>query len=180
MGEWLALVFSHPNTWYDALLIAGKTSVIYVFLILGLRLLGKRELGQMTVYDLVLMIVLANSVQNAMVGEDSTLLGGIVSATTLIVLNRLLAFALNRSTRLETALCGHPVVLLNDGVVLTDVLAREGVTREQLMVALREHGMDKVEDVHIAVLEVDGAISVVPSHAVVHKTRHRYRALRLS
>lgn len=175
-----ALVFSHPKSWLDALQIAGKTAIIYAFLVAGLRLLGKRELGQMTVYDFVLMIVLANSVQNAMVGEDSTLLGGIVSATTLIILNRLLALALCRSKRLEHALVGSPVVLVNDGEMLTNVMAKEGITREQVMAALREHGMGRVEDVHIAILEVDGEISVVPSNALVHKTRHRYRALRLN
>jgi len=131
--DWVNLVFSHPHTWLDALSIASKTTIVYVFLVLGLRLLGKRELGQMTVYDLVLMIVLANAVQNAMVGEDSTLGGGIVSASTLIVLNRLLAYAMSRSSRLAMALVGQPVVLVNDGKLLAETLAKEGITREQVM-----------------------------------------------
>src|SRR5579872_4913949 len=119
MNEWIQHVFDHPDL-KGSLIIAAKTLVIYAFLIGGLRLLGKRELGQMTVYDLVLMIVLANAVQNAMVGEDNTLGGGIVSASTLIVLNRLLAYAMNHSARLATALVGHPVVLVNDGKLLAD------------------------------------------------------------
>jgi len=180
LHEWVNLVFSHPSSWLDAFSIASKTTIVYVFLVLGLRLLGKRELGQMTVYDLVLMIVLANAVQNAMVGEDSTLGGGIVSASTLIVLNRLLAYAMNHSSGLARALVGHPVVLVNDGKLLAEALANEGITRDQVMAALREHGMARMEDVHIAILEVDGEISVVPSNAVVHKSRHRYRALRLN
>jgi len=85
MNHWLADVFSHPNP-LGLLIIAGKTTAVYLFLVLGLRLLGKRELGQMTVYDLVLLIVLANSVQNAMVG-DTTLAGGLVAGTTLLILN---------------------------------------------------------------------------------------------
>jgi uncharacterized membrane protein YcaP (DUF421 family) len=180
VNEWLALVFSHPQTVHDGLIIALKTAIIYVFLVAGLRLLGKRELGQMTVYDLVLMIVLANAVQNAMVGDDNTLFGGIISATTLIVLNGLLRFALQRWSRFETALVGQPVVLVNDGRLMTEAMAREGISREQMMAALREHGLERVEDAHICVLEVDGAISVVPSHALVHRTRRTYRALRLN
>src|SRR5258708_39194903 len=114
IAHWLKDVFTHP-TLQGSLVVAAKTTVVYFFLVVGLRLLGKRELGQMTVYDLVLMIVLANAVQNAMVGEDSTLAGGIISATTLIILNRLVAFAMNRSTRLVCALGGDPGIILNDG-----------------------------------------------------------------
>src|SRR5712692_9044467 len=88
-------VFSRPSL-PGMLAIAGKTAVIYLFLVAGLRLLGKRELGQMTIYDLVLVIVLANSVQNAMVGDDTTLVGGLVAATVLLMLNRVFTFLLNR------------------------------------------------------------------------------------
>ena len=134
----------------------------------------------MTVYDLVLMIVLANSVQNAMVGDDNTLFGGIISATTLIILNTVLVRVLARSNHLQGLLVGHPVVLLNDGQLLQDVMAREGITRDQVVAALREHGMEQPEEAHIGVLEVDGSISIVPNNAVVHKTRRHYRALRLN
>jgi uncharacterized membrane protein YcaP (DUF421 family) len=133
----------------------------------------------MTVYDLVLMIVLANAVQNAMVGDDNSLFGGIISATTLIVLNFILHFALRRSQKLENLLVGQPVVLLSDGVLQTTTLEREGLTREEVQAALREHGIERLEDAHICVLEVDGSISVVPSGAIVHKSRRTYRALRL-
>src|SRR5579871_1860289 len=88
VAQWLSEVFSHPDP-RGALIIAGKTAVIYLFLVAGLRLTGKRELGQMTIYDLVLIIVLANAVQNAMVGNDNSLVGGVVAACTLLILNRL-------------------------------------------------------------------------------------------
>src|ERR1700722_3521846 len=97
MMQWLSEVFSHPagmsNAQYLNVIggIALKTTVIYLFLVIGLRLLGKRELGQMNIYDLVLIIVLANAVQNAMVGDDNTILGGITAATTLLLLNRFFA-----------------------------------------------------------------------------------------
>ena len=179
MSEWQAMVFSHPKSWTAALEIAGKTAVIYLFLVGGLRLLGKRELGQMTVYDVVLMVVLANSVQNAMVGEDSTLLGGIVSATTLLILNRLFVLALERSKKLERLMVGQPVVLFHNGHLNREVMLKEGITREQVLAALREHGMERLDEAHLCVLEVDGTISVIPSNAVVHRTKRHYRALRL-
>lgn len=177
--DWLALVFSHPKTPLDALIITGKTAVVYLFLVAGLRLLGKRELGQMNIYDVVLMVILANAVQNAMLGDDSTLLGGIVAAMTLLILNRLFVLALSNSRKLEHLMVGQPVLLLNDGHLLPEAMRREGITQEQILAALREHGLERLEEAHLCVLEVDGTISVVPSHAPVHRTKHHYRALRL-
>src|SRR5437016_14617090 len=115
--SYVHLVLSHPS-WRGVAVIAGKTAVIYLLLVVGLRLLGKRELGQMNIYDLVLIIVLANAVQNAMVGDDNTLLGGIVAATTLLILNRLLTLIMVRSPRIERALVGQPVLICNDGHLL--------------------------------------------------------------
>ena len=178
MTKWLADVFSHPDL-RGSLMIAAKTSVIYLFLVAGLRLLGKRELGQMNIYDLVLLIVIANAVQNAMVGSDNSLVGGIVAATTLLIFNRAFAAAMERSPKLEKFMVGEPTLIVNDGKILPDKMKREGVTRDQLLAALREHGMEKVDQAHICVLEVDGTISVVPQGSTVHKTRHHFKALRL-
>jgi len=174
----LADVFNSPPP-IGLLIIAAKTTVIYIFLVTGLRLLGKRELGQMNIYDLVLMIVLANAVQNAMVGTDSSLVGGIVAATTLLIMNRLFALAMLRSKKLERLMVGGPILILNHGHLLQDRMQKEGITHEQVMAALREHGLDKPEEVRMCVLEVDGTISVVPQGATVHRTRRHYRALRL-
>jgi uncharacterized membrane protein YcaP (DUF421 family) len=179
MHEWLAAVFSHPKTTSDALIIAGKTAIVYLFLVLGLRLLGKRELGQMNIYDLVLIIVLANAVQNAMVGDDNTLFGGVTAAVTLLILNRLFTVAMARSPRLERAMVGDPVLILNDGQLIEDHMRREGVTKEQVMAALREHGLQNPTEAHMCVLEADGSISVVPKDATVHKTRRHFKTLRM-
>ncbi|MGH2459220.1 MAG: DUF421 domain-containing protein [Chloroflexota bacterium] len=178
LGQWLGDVFSHPDL-YGALAIAAKTAVIYVFLVVGLRLIGKRELGQMTIYDLVLIVVLANSVQNAMVGPDTTLVGGLVASVTLLSLNRLFTFLLVRYPRLEQRMVGEPILIVRDGRILWGQLRRAGLTRELLMAALREHGVGRLEDVKMAVLEVDGTISVVPREAIVHRTRHHFRALHI-
>ncbi len=179
MGHWLSDVFTHPDP-LGLLIIVGKTAAVYLFLVLGLRLLGKRELGQMTVYDLVLIIVLANSVQNAMVGDDTTLAGGLVAGTTLLILNRLLSLVLFRSRRIARVLIGDPLLIVNDGRMIPDHMRKEGVTREQILAALREHGMTRIEDAQMCVLEVDGTISVVPRGTNVLRSHHHFRALRLS
>lgn len=178
MSHWLAEVFSHPTP-LGMLIIAGKTTIIYLFLVAGLRLLGKRELGQMNIYDLVLIIILANAVQNAMVGDDNSLVGGLVAAITLLILNRLFTLAMARSTRLEHFMVGGPLIILNHGELLTDRMRREGITREQVLAALREHGLEKIDEARMCVLEVDGTISVVPKDAGVFRTRRHFRALRL-
>lgn len=179
MNRWLAAVFSHPATVADGLSIAGKTAIVYFFLVAGLRLLGKRELGQMNLYDLVLIIVLANAVQNAMVGSDSSLLGGIIAALTLLLLNRLFSAAMARSGRLERAMVGNPLLIVNDGHLIEQRMRREGITREQVMTALREHGIERLDQARMCVLEVDGSISVVPRQATVHRSRRHFKALRL-
>lgn len=171
-------IFDHPTA-HGALVIAAKTAVIYVFLIAGLRLLGKRELGQMSLYDLVLIIILGNAVQNAMINNDNTLGGGVVAAVVLLGLNRALNAVLVRSKRLERTLVGEPVLIVHNGQVLADRMARQGITKEQLDAALREHGIDDVTTVRMAVLEVDGSISVVPVDGKVLKSRRHYRGLRL-
>src|SRR5438270_9851956 len=98
LPHWLVEIFTHPDP-RGLLIVAGKTTVVYLFLVAGLRVLGKRELGQMTIYDLVLIIVLANAVQNAMVGDDTTLAGGLVAATTLLILNRILTLVMTCSKK---------------------------------------------------------------------------------
>ena len=163
----------------NAGVIAAKTAVVYVFLIAGLRLLGKRELGQMSLYDLVMIIILGNSVQNAMINNDNTLGGGLVAAVVLLVLNRLFNAAARRSRRVEHLMVGEPVLIVSHGAMLTKRMRRQGITDDQVMTALREHGLDDLSDVRMCVLEVDGTISVVPQRAEVLKSKHHYRGMRL-
>jgi uncharacterized membrane protein YcaP (DUF421 family) len=162
-----------------AAIIAAKTAVIYLFLILGLRVLGKRELGQMSLYDLVMIIVLGNAVQNAMINNDNTLVGGLLAATVLLVLNRLFNLLSLHSKRVEHLMAGEPVLVVSDGNLLPRPMKHQGITDEQVMAALREHGIEELSQVHMAVLEVDGTISVVPRGTKVLKTKRHYRAMRL-
>ncbi len=174
---WLAEVFSYPDG-LTLLAIAGKTAVIYVFVVAAMRLVGTRELGRLNAYDFVLVVVLANAVQNALVGGDTTLVGGLVSAATLLLLNLLFTWLLNRFPWLEKDMIGEPVVLVSDGQAQWERMRREGVAKDELMAALREHGVTDLGDVRLAVLEIDGDISVVPRDSAVHRTRRRFRRVK--
>jgi uncharacterized membrane protein YcaP (DUF421 family) len=176
--KWLGFVFSHPDLAGMAL-IAGKTAVVYLFVILGLRLLGKRELGQMSIYDLVLIILIANSVQNAMLGHDTTLGGGIVAGATLLLLNWLLTSLILRSQKAHHWLIGEPVLIARDGKLLWEQMHKEGITQEHLLAAMREHGIGQVSQVQMAVLETDGTISIVPQSASVQRSTRRFRGIRV-
>lgn len=175
----LRQIFDWPATPHDALVIALKTSFVYVFLVAGLRLLGKRELGQMNIYDLILIIVLGNAVQNAMMNNDSTLGGGIIASVVLLVLNRAFSWLIANSRKVEKLMVGEPILIATDGKELAGPMEKEGVTHEQLLAAVREHGMMRLDEVKMAVLEVDGTISVVPKDSKTFRTRRHFKALRL-
>ena len=172
--QWLNAVFESPD-WFTLLVIVGRTVLLYLFVVVALRLLGNRELGQNSVYDLVLIVVIGNAIQNALVAGSTSLVAGLVSAATLLLVNLGLSWLLNRFPWLEKQLSGEPVVLIVDGEPCKDRMEREGVTREELMAALREHGVMRVEDVRLAVLELDGSVSVVPLEARVHRTKRRFK-----
>jgi len=178
MHDWLAHVFDYP-TLHGGLAIIGKTTIIYFFLVMGLRLLGKRQLGQMNIYDLVLIIVLANAVQNAMVGSDNSLVGGLLAAVTLLVLSRIFALVIHSNSKIEQVMVGGPLIIVQNGEMLTNSMRRESVTQDQLMAAMREHGVTEMKEVRLAVLEVDGAISIVPNDATMHRSHRHFRGLRL-
>jgi uncharacterized membrane protein YcaP (DUF421 family) len=141
--------------------IVLRAAVIYLVILVGLRLAGKRELGQMTVFDLVVLLLLANAVQNAMVGPDTSLAGGILAAVVLLVVNATVARLRLRWPRLRRMVEGSPTLLVLHGEVIADHLRREGLDQETLEAALREHGVVDLSEVEMAVLEIDGSISVV-------------------
>jgi uncharacterized membrane protein YcaP (DUF421 family) len=155
--------------------IALRTVAVYTVILIGLRLAGKRELGQMTVFDLVVLLLIANAVQNAMVGPDTSLLGGLLAAVILLVLNVIIARLRLRSPVLRRLVEGTPTLLVLRGEPISDHLRREGIDQETLEAALREHGVENLSDVEMAVLEIDGSISVVP---VGGTTRHVKRPLK--
>jgi len=160
--------------------IGIRAAVVYLAIWVGLRLSGKREMGQMTLFDLVMLLLLANAVQNAMVGPDTSLTGGVVAAGVLLALNAALAFLRLRWRPLRALLEGTPTLLVLHGRLLERNLRREGLDEELLMAALREHGVTDLREVEMAVLEIDGSISVVPAGGPTHRIRHPMRFLRRS
>ncbi|MGE5344858.1 MAG: DUF421 domain-containing protein [Acidithiobacillales bacterium] len=159
-------------------LIVLRTVVVYLFVLAGFRLLGKRTTGQMTPFDLTLLLLLANSVQNAMVGPDTSLFGGLAAAGVLLLLNATVGRFARHGGTFGKMLRGHARLLVNRGIIVEPNLAIEGISHEELMQALREHGIETPEDVRLAVLEVDGTISVIRNDDVssgTHKPHRRFR-----
>jgi uncharacterized membrane protein YcaP (DUF421 family) len=162
----------------DAWVIVGRTLLVYVGVFAGLRLAGKRELGQMTVFDLVVVLLIANAVQNAMVGLDFSVQGGLIAAFTLLVANRVIALARLHGGTWGRLIEGTPTVLVEDGELIEPHLRREGLERQELEMVIREHGVESLSNVRLAVLETDGSISIVPMEARVIRTPKHIRQTR--
>jgi uncharacterized membrane protein YcaP (DUF421 family) len=159
--------------------IVLRTGVIYLLVLIGVRLSGKREVGQMTPFDLTLLLLLSNSVQNAMTGPDTSVLGGVIAASTLLILNYLVADVSGGSRRFRRLIEGQPTLLVHDGKAIETHMAREHVSMDELNRALREHGINSYDQVALAVLEVDGSISClkydeINQGASTHLARRRF------
>lgn len=139
-----------------------RAVVVYVVLLFMIRISGKRTMGQFTPFDVLLIVLLGNAVQNALLGEDTSLLGGLLLAAVLIALNWSTGFIASRSRRAEKVIEGVPIVLAQDGRLFEQVLRRELVSQNDFEEALRQAGELTLKDVHFAILETDGRISVVP------------------
>ena len=139
-----------------------RTAIVYLFLVIVLRLSGKREVGQMTVLELVVILVISDAVQNSMVGDNSSLWGGLVAVLTLIGLDVALRQLARRSKGVRKAIEGEPRLLVRNGRLLPLAMKEEGVQTEDIQAAIRSHGLNRIEDVRAAVIETDGSISVIP------------------
>jgi uncharacterized membrane protein YcaP (DUF421 family) len=167
-----------PGT-HAILEIVFRTAVIYLVVLIGVRLSGKREVGQMTPFDLTLLLLISNSVQNAMTGPDTSLVGGIAAAATLLLVNRLVAAVSGSNRRLRKVIEGEPTLLVHDGAIITPHMTKEGVSMDELERALREHGISSYHDVALAVLEVYGSISCLKYDEITpgadnHLVRRKY------
>ena len=138
-----------------------RTAVIYGFLLVAFRLAGKRQLGQMSPFDLIVLLVISNAVQNALIGDDNSLGGGLLGAATLLVINGVVAWVSARSRRFERIVENTPTILVRHGRVLADSLRRECMTLPELRAALRREGVVSFSDVRYAILEEDGHVSVI-------------------
>lgn len=150
-----------------------RTVAVYAFLLIGLRLSGKRELGQLNPFDLVVLLLLSNTLQNAIIGPDDSLAGGIVGATALLALNWLVVRYLYRHPAIERLLEGDVDVLIDRGELQQTRLERELITRDELEAAARRQGIEGLHAVETCRLEIGGALSFVPKVPTEEETRHR-------
>jgi len=155
-------LFALSAPWWHFVL---RAVAVYLMVMVLIRLSGKRAVGQFTPFDLVLLILIGNAVQNGLNGGDNSLPGALLLAGTLIALNFAVAFATSRSRRAEHVIEGVPKVLARDGVVFDDVLRHELVSEDDFHEALRMNNLADPADVALALLETNGSISVVPKDA---------------
>ena len=158
--------------------LVARSALVYLMFVVALRLSGKRELGQVTIFDLALVLLAANALQPAITGPDASIPGAAIIVATMFTLNRLVAEGRRRSRFLRRILELPPRVIGQDGRWIPDALAREGLDDEDLAAALREHGLASPDEMRLAVLEHDGTLSIVPVEGgpiTVPARRRRYR-----
>jgi uncharacterized membrane protein YcaP (DUF421 family) len=138
-----------------------RSVAVYTFLLIAFRLCGKRQLGQLSAFDLVVLLIISNVVQNAVIGNDNSLGGGLIGATTILLLNLLVAYVTFRFRRADRVIEHSPTVLVRHGRILRDNLRRERLGPRDLRAALRHHGVVSIRDIRYAFLEEDGHVSVI-------------------
>ena len=153
--------------------IIASTLAVYLFIVVAIRLFGKKELAQLSVVDLVFILLISNAVQNAMVGPDSTLLGGLVAASTLFLVNYLLKYLQYRFPKFGKIVEGNAVMLVYKGELLEAHMKKAKITEDELMEAVREHGVASVKNVDLAIMEVDGSISILSNQYQKRTTKRR-------
>ncbi len=176
----------HAKLWSDMFVLALpvlekilRPVIIYFVLVVGLRLAGKRELAQLNPFDLVVLLTLSNTVQNAIIGEDNSVTGGIIGAATLLALNYLVVRFLYSHEKLERIVEGEADVLIENGQLLKDRLGEELITLTELEAAARRQGFSSLADVERAVLEPGGIVSFSGKKPAPEETRHREVLARL-
>ena len=152
-------LFALAMPWWEFML---RAVVVYAVVLGMVRLSGKRALGQITPFDVLLVVLLGNAVQNALLGEDTSLAGGLLLAATLIAINYAVGWLVSRSRRMERLVEGEPVLVARDGKLLESVLRRELLTRADFDAALRQQGCRSIDEVELALLETNGHITIVP------------------
>ena len=139
-----------------------RTAIVYLFLVAVLRISGKRQVGQLSVLELVVILVISDAVQNSMVGDNTSVYGGLIAVVTLLTLDFLLRSLSRRSKTVRDVIEGEPRLIVRDGRLLRHAIEEEGLGMDDVRAAVREHGLSRIEDVRFAVLETNGTISVIP------------------
>lgn len=158
------------NPYLDIVL---RSVCVYLFMIIALRIFGKKELSQLNTADVILILLISNSVQNAMVGSNSSLLGGIVAAFALFLINLIFKKIMLHSKFIKEMLQDKPEILIHNGKIDFKALAKLGISSEELQEAMREHGVEFYKDVKLAMFEIDGSISIISGDNDLKQTHHK-------
>ena len=153
--------------------IVIRSVAVYFFMIIALRIFGKKELSQLNTADVILILLISNSVQNAMVGANTSLYGGIIAAFSLFLINSIFKKVMLKSKFIKELVQDKPEVLIHNGKIEFKTLARLGITSEELEEAMREHGIEYYKDVKLAMFEIDGNISIISGNENLKKTHHK-------
>ena len=158
------------NPYLDIVL---RSICVYLFMIIALRIFGKKELSQLNTADVILILLISNSVQNAMVGSNSSLLGGIVAAFALFLINLIFKKTMLHSKFIKEMLQDKPEILIHNGKIEFKALSKLGISSEELQEAMREHGVEFYKDVKLAMFEIDGSISIISGDNDLKQTHHK-------
>ena len=152
-----------------------RSSAVYLFMVIALRIFGKKELSQLNTADVILILLISNSVQNAMVGNDTTLWGGLAAATVLFAINFVLKKLMYRYKKFSELMLEKPEILIHNGTLDFKNLSKLDITSDELKEAMREHGVENFRDVKLAMLEIDGNISIISGENNLKQTHYKRR-----
>ena len=155
--------------------IAIRSAAVYLFMVITLRIFGKKELSQLNTADVILILLISNSVQNAMVGNNTTLWGGLVAATILFAINFILKKLIYRYKNFSDFMLEKPEILIHNGTLDFKNLSKLDITSDELKEAMREHGVEYFKDVKLAMLEIDGNISIISGENNLKQTHYKRR-----
>ncbi len=158
------------NPFLDVIL---RSTAVYFFMMIALRVFGKKELSQLNTADVILILLISNSVQNAMVGNDTSLYGGLAAATVLFAINFILKKLMFKYKKFSDFIQEKPEILIHNGTLDFDILSKLNITSDELHEAMREHGVEKFKDVKLAMLEIDGNISIISGDKNLRQTHHK-------
>ncbi|UGS22515.1 DUF421 domain-containing protein [Flavobacterium channae] len=153
--------------------IIVRSVAVYFFMLIALRIFGKKELSQLNTADVILILLISNSVQNAMVGSNTTLYGGIIAAFSLFLINFIFKKVMLKSKLIKELVQDKPEILIHNGKIEFKTLARLRITSEELEEAMREHGIEYYKDVKLAMFEIDGNISIISGNENLKQTHHK-------
>jgi uncharacterized membrane protein YcaP (DUF421 family) len=162
------------NSYLDIII---RSAAVYLFMVIALRLFGKKELSQLNTADVILILLISNSVQNAMVGNNTSLYGGMAAATVLFTINYVLKKLMFRFQKFSDFMQEKPEILIHDGNLDFKALSKLNISSDELKEAMREHGIEFFKDVKLAMLEIDGNISIISGNKTLTQTHYKRKRI---